>query len=98
MRHVKDFFRILRDNIDLVKFSGAALEELKFFIHNGEHWRVSKVQFFPEKKISVISGPLLGLEGNIYKVNKKNRITITSSLNPDGKHFDLFYEVVEVVE
>lgn len=99
LRHVKDFCRILRDNTDPVKFSGAALEELKLFIHNGEHWGVSKVQFFPGKKIRVISGPLLGLEGNIYKVNKKRkRITITSSLTPDGKHFDLFYEDVEVVE
>lgn len=95
MRHVKDFCRILRNNTDLVKFSGAALEELKLFIHNGEHWGVSKVQFFPKEKIRVI----LGLEGNIYKVNKKRkRITITSSLTPDGKHFDLFYEDVEVVE
>ena len=51
------------------------------------------------EKIRVISGPLLGLEGNIYKVNKKRkRITITSSLTSDGKHFDLFYENVEVVE
>ena len=51
------------------------------------------------KKIRVISGPLAGLEGNIYKVNKKRkRITIMSSLSPDGKHFDLFYENVEPVE
>ena len=43
--------------------------------------------------------PLLGLEGNIYMVNKKRkRITITSSLSPYGKHFDLFYEDVEVLE
>ena len=51
------------------------------------------------KKIRVISGPLAGLEGNIYKVNKKRkRITIMSSLSPNGKHFDLFYEDVELVE
>ena len=99
LRQVKDFCRILRDNTDPVKFSGTALEELKLFINKGEHWGISKVQFFPGKKIRVISGPLLGLEGNIYKVNKKRkRITITSSLTPDGKHFDLFYEDVEVVE
>ena len=51
------------------------------------------------KKIRVISGPLAGLEGKIFKVNKKRkRITIVFCLNPDVKHFDLFYEDVEVLE
>ena len=99
LRHVKDFCRILRDNANPVKFTGTALEELKLFIHNGEHWGISQVQFLPGKKIRVISEPLAGLEGNIFKVNKKRkRITIMSSLTPDGKHFDLFYEDVELVE
>ena len=99
LRHVKDFCRILRDNANPVKFTGTALEELKLFIHNGEHWGISQVQFLPGKKIRVISGPLDGLEGNIYKVNKKcKRITIESSLTSDGKRFDLFYEDVELVQ
>ena len=59
---------------------------------------ISQVQFLPEK-IRGISGPLVGLEGNIYKVNKKRkRITIESSLTSDGKRFDLFYEDVELVQ
>ncbi|MGN0750355.1 MAG: hypothetical protein ACI4LS_07690 [Treponema sp.] len=46
-----------------------------------------------------MSGPLAGLEGKIFKVNKKRkRITIAFCLNPDGKHFDLFYEDVEVLD
>ncbi|MCI6257514.1 MAG: hypothetical protein MR694_00220 [Spirochaetia bacterium] len=57
------------------------------------------MQFLPGKKIRVISGPLVGLEENIYKVNKKRkRITIESSLTSDGKRFDLFYEDVELVQ
>ena len=93
------FLRILHDNANPVKFTGTALEELKLFIHNGEHWGISQVQFLPGKKIRVISGPLVGLEGNIYKVNKKRkRITIESSLTSDGKRFDLFYEDVELVQ
>lgn len=99
LRHVKDFCRILRDNANPVKFTGTALEELKLFIHNGEHRGISQVQFLPGKKIRVISGPLVGLEENIYKVNKKRkRITIESSLTSDGKRFDLFYEDVELVQ
>lgn len=50
LRHVKDFCRILRDNANPVKFTGTALEELKLFIHNGEHWGISQVQFLPGKK------------------------------------------------
>lgn len=62
IRKVKDFFRILRDNANPIKFSGSALEELKLFIHNSEHWGISKLQFLPGQKIRVISGPLAGLE------------------------------------
>ena len=53
--------------------------------------------FFFQRMMKTNKG--VGLEGNIYMVNKKRkRITITSSLSPDGKHFDLFYEDVEVLE
>ena len=46
-----------------------------------------------------ISGPLVGLEGNIYMVNKKKKhITVISSLSPDGKRFDLLYEDAELME
>ena len=63
--------------------------------NTGEYHRCS---FFQEK-IRIISGPLVGLEGNIYKVNKKRkRITIESSLTSDGKRFDLCYEDVELVQ
>ena len=44
------FLRILRDNANPVKFTGTALEELKLFIHNGEHRGISQVQFLPGKK------------------------------------------------
>ena len=51
------------------------------------------------KKKRVISGPLAGLEGKVFKVNKKSKcITIVFCLNPDGKYFDLFYQDVEVLE
>ncbi len=35
-------------------------------------------------------------ENSVIKENKF--LTIMSSLSPDGKHFDLFYEDVELVE
>ncbi|WP_178842296.1 transcription termination/antitermination NusG family protein [uncultured Treponema sp.] len=95
LKKQKDFGRILMDNRNPTVLAGQALEELKIFIHNGEHWGVSKISFLPGQRIKVISGPLLGLEGLVYKVNKKRkRVTILSSLSPDGKRFDLYYEDV----
>lgn len=99
LKSIKNFYRVLIDTSTPSQICGQALQELKLFINNGENLGISKVQFLPGKKIKVISGPLLGLEGQIYKVNKKKKhITIISSLSPDGKKFDLLYEDVEVLE
>jgi transcription antitermination factor NusG len=68
-------------------------------MRQGEYLGISKVVFLPGKKIRAISGPLVGLEGNVYKVNKKKKqITVISSLSPDGKKFDLLYQDAELVE
>ena len=99
LRGIKGFCRILYDNQNPVKICGAALEELKVFIKNGEHWGISKVLFVPGQKIKAVSGPLVGLEGNIVAVNrKKKQITVQSTLTQDGKRFDLLYEDVDEVE
>lgn len=99
LRSVKGFCRILPDNQNPLKFAGTGLDELKFLIQTGEVLGVSKVQFSPDKKITVISGPLKGYEGQIVKVNKKQkRITVRSFLTPDGKTFDLKFEEAELME
>lgn len=93
----KDFYRILRDNTDPTKIAGESLEELKIFIHNGEKWGVSKVRVLPGMKVQAVSGPFMGLEGRVYKINRKKKvITIISSLTPDGKKIDLLYEDVGI--
>ena len=90
---------MLRDNQNPTQIQGQALEELKVFIRNGEHWGISKIQFLPGQKINAISGPLVGLEGNIIAVNKKKKqITVQSTLTNDGKKFDLLYEDVELCD
>ena len=96
LRNINGFCRILYDNQHPTQISGQSLEELKLFIKNGEHWGISKVQFIPGQKIKAISGPLVGLEGQIVAVNRKRKqITVQSSLTQDGKKFDLLYEDVE---
>lgn len=96
---LKNFYRILRDNSDPTKITGESLNELKIFIHNGEHWGVSKVKVLPGMKVKAVSGPFMGLEGLVYKINRKKKvITIISSLTSDGKKIDLLYEDVGLTE
>ena len=96
LRSINGFCRILYDNQHPTQINGQSLEELKLFIKNGEHWGISKVLFVPGQKIKAVSGPLVGLEGQIVAVNrKKKQITVQSSLTQDGKRFDLLYEDVE---
>lgn len=97
LRRVKNFYRILRDNANPTKIAGESLEELKIFIHNGEHWGISKVNVLPGMKVQAVSGPFMGLEGKVYKINRKKKtITIISSLTNDGKRIELLYEDAEI--
>ena len=96
LRAIKGFCRILRDNQNPTRITGSALEELKLLIHNGEVLGVSKIRFLPNQKIKAIAGPFVGYEGNIVKVNKKQkRITVRSSLANNSLTFDLKYEELE---
>ena len=97
LRKIDGFCRILKSNVDPTMFQGSSLAELQSFIQKGESWGFSKVEFAEGKPIKVVSGPMMGLEGQIYKINKKKkRITITSSIFPDKK-IDLMYEDVRVI-
>lgn len=99
LRRVKDFYRLLPATGQPQEIRGAALDELKLFMGHGGYLGVSRVVFLPGKRIRAISGPLVGMEGSVWKVNKKKRqITVVSSLSPDGKKFDLLYEEAQLLE
>lgn len=99
LRKLKGFIRILPENQTPYKITGAALDELKFLIQNGEVLGISKVQFVLGQSVKAISGPFKGYEGNVVHVNKKQQcITVRSFLTKDGKTFDLNYEEAEKVE
>lgn len=98
LKKIDGFIRILIDTIDPIKILGEQLEELRLFMTHGEHLGISKVEFLPGQNLRVISGPLMGLEGKVYKVNKKRgRITIISSLCNDDRRIDLAFECVQPV-
>ena len=68
------------------------------FMSHGEVLGISRVQFLEGQKIKVCSGPLMGYEGQIERVNKKRQIiTVRSFLTNDSKTFDLKYEQAELV-
>lgn len=98
LKKVEGFIRILIDTINPNKILGPQLEELRLFMTHGEHLGISKVEFLPGQNLRVISGPLMGLEGKVYKVNKKRgRITIITSLCNDDRRIDLAFECVQAI-
>lgn len=99
LKHIKGFCRILRDNQNPEKLTGSALRELELFMQNGQVWGVSKVRFVEGQKVKVVSGPLLGFEGNIVDVNRKNKqVTVQSGLTGVSMRFDLKFEEIDSIE
>ena len=99
LRTIPGFCKLLLDNKEPTQIQGNALEELKLFIRNGEEWGVSKVMFLPGQKVKAVSGPLVGLEGNIIHVNKKyKQITVQATVVNMSMQFDLKFEHAEKME
>lgn len=96
IKRTRSFCRILRDNQNPTEISGRDLDELKLFLRNGELWGVSRLEFLPGQRIRAVSGPLVGFEGNIVRVNrKKKQVTVQSTLPGMSMRFDLKFEEVE---
>ena len=99
LRATSGFCKLLLENKEPTQIQGTALEQLKLFIRNGEEWGVSKVVFLPGQKVKAVSGPLVGLEGNIIHVNKKyKQITVQATVVNMSMQFDLKFENAEKVE
>ncbi|MCE5255941.1 MAG: hypothetical protein LLF89_03755 [Spirochaetaceae bacterium] len=59
----------------------------------------SLVAFTPDKKIRVIKGALMGLEGLIVSVNRrKRRVRVKTQLSDSPFVFDLSIDILETVE
>lgn len=96
LKKVKGFCKVLHDNQNPQEIKGDDLKELELFLRNGELWGVSKLKFSQGQKVKIISGPLLGFEGNIIRVNRKRKqVTVLSNLTGFSMKFDLKFEEVE---
>lgn len=96
IKDVEDFCHLLPADDHPEAIQGDALEDLKLFLGHGEYFGISRVAFLPGRRMRAVSGPMVGLEDSVYKVNKKKRrITVDTRLSPDGRTFDLLYEEAE---
>jgi transcriptional antiterminator NusG len=99
-RRTDGFFRFLRSNQNIVPLADRDLELVLHFIKQADALAgKSKVVFDENSRISVIEGPLAGLEGRIIKVDKrKGRAKIRLDLYDASFTIDLAFEMLENAE
>lgn len=93
LRRTEGFYRFLKSNRDVRPLEGRDLEIVLHFLRLGSVAEKSKVVFDEADRISVLEGPLKGLEGNIVKVDKrKGRAKIKLDLYEDSFTIDLAFD------
>lgn len=96
IRRTPGFFRFLKDNKNIQALTGNDREILTHFLRFGEVAEKSQVTFDENNKISVVSGPMEGLEGIIVRVDRrKGRAKIRLSLNNNSLLVDLAFDVIK---
>jgi transcriptional antiterminator NusG len=98
-RRTEGFFRFLKSNQNITPLMDRDLELALHFIKKvGPLAGKSKVYFNENSRIVVTEGPLMGLEGQIIKVDKrKGRAKIKLDLYDDSFSIDLAFEVIDPV-
>jgi len=99
-KRIDGFYRFLPSNQNITPLADRELELVLHFIKKvGPVAGKSKVYFNEHSRIVVLEGPLMGLEGNIIKVDKrKGRAKIKLDLYDDSFAVDLAFEVIEPLE
>ncbi|MDC7124585.1 MAG: antiterminator LoaP [Spirochaetales bacterium] len=99
LRRTPGFFRFLKNNKDIRPLTGKDKEILEHFLKFGEVAEKSKVIFDKDNRITVVSGPMIGMEGIIEKVDRrKGRAKIRLSLNNNSMLVDLAFDVIQSSE
>jgi transcriptional antiterminator NusG len=99
-RRTDGFFRFLRSNQNISPLADRDLELVLHFIKKvGPMAGKSKAYFNEKSRIVVVEGPLMGLEGQIIKVDKrKGRAKIKLDLYDDSFFIDLAFDLIDSVE
>ena len=95
VKHTEDFCKFLNTNTDIRPLSGTDLDYVTRFVSYGETQGFSKAYFDENMQIVVTEGPMMGLTGKIYKVNRRQkRVTVLLEMFHSQIKFDLGYELV----
>jgi transcriptional antiterminator NusG len=96
LRRIPGFFRFLQSNQHIVPLSSGDRELLMHFLAFGEIVDKSAVYFDENNRIKVMSGPLLGLEGFIVKVDRrKGRAKVKLDMFKNAFLVDFGFEAIE---
>ncbi|MDR2209996.1 MAG: antiterminator LoaP [Spirochaetaceae bacterium] len=96
-RKTEGFYRFLKSNQNIRPLEDRDLETVLHFIkRTGPLAGISRVYFDKNSRIVVVDGPLVGLEGDIIKVDKrKGRAKIKLDLYDDSFTIDLGFEMMK---
>jgi transcriptional antiterminator NusG len=96
LRRTREFFRVLPSNTDARPLYGQELDVIgRFLVKNGSAVGLSQVKFNENQRIVVLKGPMMGLEGNIIKVDRrKKRAKIKVLMFSTELTIDLGFEVI----
>lgn len=98
LRRIPGFFRFLQSNRNIIPLSSGDRELLTHFLSFGEIVDKSTVYFDDDNRIKVVSGPLLGLEGSIVKVDRrKGRAKVRLDMFESSFVIDFGFEAIEKV-
>ena len=96
LRRIPGFFRFLQSNRHIVPLSSGDRELLMHFLSFGEIVDKSAVYFDENNRIKVMSGPLLGLEGFIVKVDRrKGRAKVKLDMFKNAFLVDFGFDTIE---
>lgn len=99
VKKCRGFYRFLNANDDIQKLQGKDFDYLSNLMKFGETQGISQAAFDENQRIVIKSGPLLGFEGQIVKVNRKRgRATVQIDLCNNEMKFDLAFEEISLNE
>ncbi|UCG00129.1 MAG: antiterminator LoaP [Spirochaetaceae bacterium] len=96
LRRIPGFLRYLKDNQHIEPLNTRDREILQHFLSYGEIVQRSRVFFDQDRRIRVISGPLMGMEGRIVKVDRrKGRARVRLELYENSFLIDFGFDALE---
>lgn len=99
IRRTKYFMRVLPATNRIQPLGTRDMEIVHHLLSFGKEIGTSLVTFDENNRIKVLKGPLMGLEGQIVKVNKrKKRAKVRLEMNDSPILFDLGFELLESLD